>query len=180
MITTGDRLRPPIVPREAGKEAKMKYLAAVALAILPSTPLLAKKPERINVKITNRQDSATSYSAVMPGYSSYNSSASCYGNGNSVNCSGSGTGYETGPRPISYSVQGATLTILLPDGRYALVNCASKYSLKFDYINSRSCRIPLVDDIQVEFDGDHAKLFWTVSLDGKKMESETYKILAVK
>jgi hypothetical protein len=30
-----------------------------------------------------------------------------------------------------------------------------------------------------EFDGDKAKLKWPVSLDGKKNESETYKILAV-
>ena len=39
--------------------------------------------------------------------------------------------------------------------------------------------MPLVDDIQGEFDGDKAKLKWSVSIDGKKMESETYKILAV-
>ncbi|HTC61868.1 MAG TPA: hypothetical protein VK709_03425 [Candidatus Saccharimonadales bacterium] len=154
-------------------------IALVSL-IESSAPVMAKKTERINVRITNRQDSATTYSAVIPGHANYSSSASCYGSGDSVNCSGSGSGYETGPRPISYSVQGATLTLLLPDGRYALVNCTSKYSLKFDYINSRSCRVPIVDDIQVEFDKDNAKLFWAVSLDGKKMESETFKILAVK
>jgi hypothetical protein len=39
--------------------------------------------------------------------------------------------------------------------------------------------MPLVDDVQAEFDGDKAKLKWPVSLDGKKLESETYKILAV-
>ena len=39
--------------------------------------------------------------------------------------------------------------------------------------------MPIVDEIQVEFKGKNAKLFWPVSLDGKKMESETYKILGV-
>jgi len=36
-----------------------------------------------------------------------------------------------------------------------------------------------VDDIQAEFDGDKAKLKWSVSIDGKKLESETYKIVGV-
>jgi hypothetical protein len=60
-----------------------------------------------------------------------------------------------------------------------VVNCESKYALKADYINRRSCRAPLVNQIQAEFDGDRAKLKWSVSLDGKKIESETYKILGV-
>ena len=36
-----------------------------------------------------------------------------------------------------------------------------------------------MNDIQAEFSGDQAKLKWTVSIDGKKLDSETYKILAV-
>ena len=43
----------------------------------------------------------------------------------------------------------------------------------------RSCRIPFVDNMQADFIGDNAKLIWPVSLDGKKMQSETYKILAI-
>jgi hypothetical protein len=39
--------------------------------------------------------------------------------------------------------------------------------------------MPLVNDIQVEFKGKNAKLIWTASIDGKKFDSETYKILAV-
>jgi hypothetical protein len=39
--------------------------------------------------------------------------------------------------------------------------------------------MPLVNEIQAEFDGDKAKLQWPVSIDGKKTESETYKILAI-
>jgi hypothetical protein len=45
--------------------------------------------------------------------------------------------------------------------------------------NRRSCRIPLLDEVQAEFRGDSAKLEWVVSLDGKKAQSETYKILAI-
>ncbi len=32
---------------------------------------------------------------------------------------------------------------------------------------------------QAEFDGDKAKLIWPVSLDGKKTDSETYKVLGI-
>jgi hypothetical protein len=39
--------------------------------------------------------------------------------------------------------------------------------------------MPLVDEIQAEFHGDNAKLEWIVSLDGKKKQSETYKVLAI-
>ena len=39
--------------------------------------------------------------------------------------------------------------------------------------------MPMVDNITAEFKGDKAKLIWPVSLDGKKTQSETYKVLAV-
>ena len=68
----------------------------------------------------------------------------------------------------------------MPDGRIAVVNCNSKANWN-DWSQGarRSCRVPLVNDIQAEFDGEKAKLKWSVSIDGKKMQSETYKILAV-
>lgn len=37
----------------------------------------------------------------------------------------------------------------------------------------------IADEIQADFHGDNAKLEWVVSLDGKKTQSETYKILAI-
>ena len=69
----------------------------------------------------------------------------------------------------------------LPDGRAAVVNCESKFKERFAGRagNHRSCRIPLVENIDAEFHGDNAKLIWPVSLDGKKMQSETYKVLAI-
>jgi hypothetical protein len=39
--------------------------------------------------------------------------------------------------------------------------------------------MPLVDEIEIDFHGDKAKLEWVVSLDGKKKHSETYEVLAI-
>jgi hypothetical protein len=81
----------------------------------------------------------------------------------------------------TFKVHGATFTLQLPDGRLAIVNCESKFAehMAGRVGNRRSCRTPLVDSIQANFNGDNAKLIWSVSLDGKKMQSETYKILGV-
>ena len=139
--------------------------------------------QTMNVKVIQRQNNETGYSGYVPGHSSSSSNASvnCYGGSTNVDCSGTErtNGTYTAPREISYSVTGATLSLLLPDGRVAVVNCVSKYAPKGDYVNRRSCRMPLVNDIQAEFKGKNAKLIWTASIDGKKFDSETYKILAV-
>lgn len=81
----------------------------------------------------------------------------------------------------TFTVHGATFTLQLPDGRLVVVNCESKFAehMAGPVGNRRSCRTPLVDSIQADFKGDNAKLIWPVSLDGKKMQSETYKILAI-
>ena len=55
-------------------------------------------------------------------------------------------------------------------------NCGT---LRWSRLESRSCRMPIVDSIQADFDGDNAKLIGPVSLDGKTMQSETYKILGI-
>jgi hypothetical protein len=39
--------------------------------------------------------------------------------------------------------------------------------------------MPLVDVIEAVFKGKNAKLFWLASIDGRKSESETYRILGV-
>lgn len=81
----------------------------------------------------------------------------------------------------SCSVKGATFALELTDGRIAVVNCDSKFAERMagPAGNHRSCRTPLVDEIQVEFSGDNAKLIWPVSIDGKKTQSESYKLLGV-
>lgn len=139
--------------------------------------------QRVHVKIIQRQDNETGYSGYIPGhtYSTSNASVDCNSYGSTVNCSGTGnsSGITTAPREVSYNVTGATFSLLLPDGRVVVVNCVSKYAPKGDYVNRRSCRMPITDEIDVEFKGKNAKLFWPVSVDGKKMESETYKILGI-
>jgi len=139
--------------------------------------------QKLEVKIVDRQDNETEYTYVVPTHftSQANSNVNCNTSGDSTNCNGTTTttGTSTPAHQVSYHVRGATFTLLLPDGRAAVVNCESKYALKGDYINRRDCRMPLVDNITAEFKGDKAKLIWAVSLDGKKTQSETYKVLAV-
>ena len=157
-----------------------KTVVALSLCLFS---LLCHATEKIPVKIIQRQINDNGYSNFVPGhaYSTANGSANCNSSGSNVNCNASATGYTTytAPHEVSYSVTGATFMLLLADGRRAIVNCVSKYSPKGDYINRRSCRMPLVDSIDAEFKGNSAKLYWVVSLDGKKLESETYKILAI-
>ncbi len=72
------------------------------------------------------------------------------------------------------------MALRLPDGRVAVVNCESKFAERFaGRGNHRSCRVPLIDEISTEFKKDNAKLSWSVSIDGRKVESETYKILGI-
>jgi hypothetical protein len=162
----------------------MKQLAFTIVLMCAGRAVAADKLKS-DVKILNRQDNETDYTYVVPGYSTLNSNTNvgCVGVANSVNCNGStnATSLSMPAQQISYRVRGATFTLRLPDGRMAVVNCESKFAERFagQRGNRRSCRMPLVDDIQAEFDGDKAKLKWSVSLDGKKVESETYKILAV-
>jgi hypothetical protein len=153
-----------------------------ALAVLYFTS--ATFGQKLSVKIIHRQESDNEYTYVVPGYSSSTSNASVNCSGDTtVNCNGSSqtSGISTPAHEVSYHVTGATFTLLVPDGRRVIVNCDSKFAEHFAGRagNKRSCRVPLVDDVEAEFDGDKAKLKWNVSLDGKKSASETYKILAV-
>jgi hypothetical protein len=159
----------------------MRYRLVVACVLLVASVHAGQK---LDVKIIDRRDNATRYAYVVPGSSqtNANANANCVGGAGSANCTASGTSTTSTlpPRVYSYDVTGATLSLQLPDGRLAVVNCSGKANwteLRGGLI--RSCRIPLVDNIQAEFDGDNAKLMWSVSIDGKKMQSETYKILAV-
>ena len=165
------------------ESAPVKWRSPSAPQASTPPPATRATTQRLNVKIVDRHTSDTNYSYVIPGrvFTQTNVHASCLGYGNIVNCYGSGTttGVIAPPLPVSYTVRGATFTLALPDGRFAVVNCDSKYALRGDYINTRSCRMPLVDDIRAEFKGDGAKLIWSVSLDGKKEKSETYKILSI-
>ncbi len=159
----------------------MKF-AIAALILVCATPASAQK---LAVKIVDRQDNDTDYTYVVSAhwFSNSNTNVNCGGSDTNVNCNGStnSTGTITPAHQVSYHVRGATFTLQLPDGRGAIVNCESKFKERMagPAGNHRSCRIPLVENIQAEFHGDNAKLIWVVSLDGKKMQSETYKVLAI-
>jgi hypothetical protein len=155
-------------------------IAVMAAFVTQTAPVV--NAQKLDLKIIDRQYSTTEYTYVAPAYftSQSNSSVSCFGG---VTCNGSTTttGFVVPPRQISFQVRGATFILQLPDGRGVVVNCDSKFAERFagPQGNRRSCRMPLVDDVHVEFNGDKAKLVWVVSLDGKTTQSETYKVLAV-
>jgi hypothetical protein len=145
--------------------------------------------QRMTVKVIDRRTSETNYTYHVPGrsYSTTTGSAGCNSNafGSTINTDCSGTAntntVTTAPQTVSFNVTGATFALLLPDQRIAVVNCVSKFQERFagPSGNHRSCRMPLVDELDVEFKGKNAKMEWVVSLDGKKKESETYTILSV-
>src|SRR5665213_14772 len=103
--------------------SRMKCLAAIAA--LSCSCAFTCFGQTMNVKVIQRQNNETGYSGYVPGHSSSSSdtSVNCYGGSTNVNCSGATTtnGISTAPREISYSVTGATLSLLLPDGRVAVV-----------------------------------------------------------
>jgi hypothetical protein len=139
----------------------------------------------MTVKVANRQTGRSEYSYVVPGHSLTSSSAgvNCFGTANTANCQGTGTSQtiSTPAQGGTYEVTGATLALRLPDGRLAVVNCGSKQNWGFGHQMHpyRDCRIPITESVEAKFNGSDAKLRWPVSIDGKKMESETYKILGV-
>jgi hypothetical protein len=140
--------------------------------------------ERHKVKIVDRRESDSTYSYVVPAQvqSTSKTGVNCTAYSNSAECQAT-TNTNTTATPAqsgSYSVQGATFSLLLDDGRIAVVNCSSKVNLTQWSMNARrSCRMPIVDAIEVEFSGANAKLIWPVSIDGRKTESETYKIIGI-
>jgi hypothetical protein len=161
----------------------MKPVTLLVLAV-PWSFASASQAQTMTVEIIDQMDSSTRYSYYVPEQSTTraNANATCYGASSTVSCSGSAISRTTSTpaRSGGYDVSGATLSLLLVDGRIAVVNCASKYALKADYVNRRSCRVPPSRYIQAEFKGDNAKLRWPVSLDGTKFQTETYKIIAVR
>jgi hypothetical protein len=169
-------------PKEIVRGRFSMKFAIATLIVVCSTPAVAQK---FDVKIVDRQDNETEYTYVVPGRfsSQSNSYANCSVSDAGANCNGTTTtnGYSTPAHQVSYHVRGATFALQLPDGRVAIVNCEGKFAEHFagPAGNHRSCRTPLVDNIEADFHGDKAKLEWIVSLDGKKRQSETYRVLAV-
>lgn len=148
-------------------------VAGAAIALSPIG--VCAQTQTLQVHIVHREDSKRELTATIPTLPDLKS------NDKSNVDKPSSEKNETKPTapPQKVTVTGATLTLRLPDRREVIVSCDSKYALKFDYINRRSCRVPPADDVTAEFEGDQAKLIWSVSLDGRKTQSETYTIVNI-
>lgn len=111
--------------------------------------------QKFDVKIIERQSNSESYRYVVPGYSNStsNTNVPCNASSNFANCWGatSTTGSSSPAVVGSYQVQGETLSLELPDGRVAVVNCNSKVNwTEWSRHAYRSCRVPVVNNIQAE------------------------------
>jgi hypothetical protein len=151
---------------------------AVALAVIsPVFSAESARAQKLDASVLYRQDSDVAYHAVIPGYSGPNAdvTGACTLDPDPANCPIPG---KSNGEPM-YTLIGTTLSLGLPDGRIAVVNCIDRHSAKGTYINRHACGMPLVERVGVEFSGRSAKLTWPVGSDGKKIETETYKIVAL-
>ena len=169
----------------------MMRIATTVFGLMLSSSLFAASLD-VDVKIIDGQSHDVVYTYVVPGSSTSSATANvnCYGV-ESVSCSGTAqaSSSSTPASTVSYQVRGATLSLRLPDGRVAVVNCDSRLPpagaviavalLGGKAMKPSNCSVPLVSQIKAEFSGNRAKLKWPVSIDGKKLESETYRILGV-
>ena len=155
--------------RENMLDTRLKNFTAIFVFSCLSTA--ACSAQKMNVKIIQRQNNATEYS--------YDESSKHV----ALNTGPIGDDSVIPLSKVTYKVIGATFSLLLPDGRIAVVNCTSKADKQsFDRSHAlRNCRMPMpqVTDISVLFKRNTAKLFWLTSIDGKTFDSETYQILGV-
>jgi hypothetical protein len=150
------------------------------LAVLTLATCTPPSPaQKLEATVLYRQDSDINYFAVIPGYSSHvaEDSSTCTLDPDPAVCSGQNQ-LLSAQGEVTYNVVGTTVSLLLPDGRIALLNCVNKYSARGNYVSRRSCGMPMSEHVQAEINGKTAKLRWTVGADNKN-ESETYKVLAL-
>ena len=135
--------------------------------------------QKLEATVLYRQNSDNNYAAVIPrpDGSKPDGLVDCAADVANEVCSKQSQPAASG-QP-SMSVTGTTLSLLLPDGRIAVVNCLNKYSFKGTAINRRNCAMPLVEHVEADFDGQHAKLKWFAGIDNRVAESETYKVVAL-
>jgi hypothetical protein len=135
--------------------------------------------QKLEATILYRQDSDSIYTAVipLPDGSTPAGIVDCAADATDDAClNPSQTGVPG--RPF-LRVTGTTLSLLLPDGRVAVLNCLNKFSSKGTALNRRGCAMPLVKHVEADFSGRNAKLRWIFSTDHSKTESETYRIVAL-
>jgi len=153
-------------------------LGLAALSTLISAGSVAA--QKVSVSVLYRQDSDIVYHAVIPGYSGPNAdvTGACTLDPDPANCPDPKQNDDLKAAP-TYLLLGTTLSLGLPDGRIALVNCVSRHSANGNYINRHSCGMPLSERADAEFIGQSARLSWTLAANGNRVESETYRIVAL-
>jgi hypothetical protein len=157
--------------------SKAHWLGLVVAFVGSLSCVSTLSAQKLEATVLYRQNSDNDYRAVVPGYSK--ASPEGY-----VDCAGDTTNPEcfattrSNPGEVSYTVVGTTVSLLLPDGKVAVVNCVNKHSAYGNSLSRRSCGMPLVEHVQAEFKGNTAKLKWPVG-PAAKIESETYKIVAL-
>lgn len=157
-------------PKSTGIALAICCLASYATAVFA---------QKLEATVLYRQNSDNNYAALIP------DSAGTVPDG-LVDCAAdianptcSGPAQPAAPGQPALHVSGTTLSLLLPDGKVAVVNCLNRYSFKGNYLNRRSCAMPLVEHVEADFNGQHARLKWLVSSESRKTESETYKVVAL-
>jgi len=149
---------------------------ALAVGCLVSS-MSAASAQKLEATVLYRQNSDNIYVAVipLPDGSTPKGTIDCAADIANDACSNPSL---TGVGPF-LNVTGTTVSLLLPDGRVAVVNCLNRYSFKGNALNRRGCAMPLVEHVEADFNGRNAKLTWMFSADDKKTESETYRIVAL-
>ncbi len=157
----------------------LKRLSIAAVAVYMVSWASTVSAQKLDATVLYRQNSDNSYAAVIPrpDGSTPEGMVDCAADTTNVACAGPSQAATPG-QPV-FNVTGTTVSLLLPDGKVAVVNCLNKYSFKGNYVNRRSCAMPLVERVEADFNGQRAKLKWLVGPDGRKTESETYKIVAL-
>ena len=158
------------------KQIGSAVLLVVAMASFVLAGTAQAKKLKLPVRIFQTQTTSGTGMYTIPGYGSTNCNISDYGSTAYVNCLSTNMPAQA----FTYTVQGATLSLLLPDDSIVVVTCQKKLNwTEWSMAPYRDCRIPVMSDLTAEFDGDKAKLEWNVSLDGSKKRSETYKVVGV-
>ena len=154
--------------------SKPIWVAAALAIVSMACAMRPASAQKLDATVLYRQNSDTDYNAVIPGWSS---ATDCAADPTDPGCSVLRP--NAAPGEVFYNVVGTTLSLQLPDGRVAVLNCVNKFASRANHIHSRSCGMPIVDHVQAEFNGHRAKLEWMFSLDSNKLESETYSVVAV-
>jgi hypothetical protein len=149
--------------------------------------------DKFDAKVIDRQFHNRQYTYSVPGHSSSTATAECTPIGDNVSCTGTSQGTYYPPEQGQFSVTGATISLLLPDGKIAVLNCDTGIDKKTLWLGAiaaglsqgkamprpgqalRDCHTPVTDDVTVEFKKNEADVTWTVF--GKKKETEAYRLL---